>query len=541
VNEHDFEVDTLDLRDYIAVLRRRKWLVVSTIALVVGAAMLVTILQTPVYESSTRVMVSPTGAPSDDMVLRELVLGQRELETQREIAQSVPVAERVIERLELDTTPTNLLKEVRVTALRDTNILEIRVSALHPVDAARLSQSFAESYLAYRRDQTIERALAAAEDLEARTATIRERLNEIATERNRTQNQDTLAALDQEQQALLTQLGQIVAQQSALSSAQIVGAGGGSIIRPAEVPGSPASPKPLRNLALAIVLGGMLGVGVAFLRDFMDDALRSDEEAMRATGRPVLGHIPRWASTPGSQSRAITLIEPASPASEAFRTLRTNLRFLAVDSPIESLLVTSTLPEEGKTTIAANVAVAAARAGTRVLLVGADLRKPTIHHLFGMSGVRGLSDVLAQEIPLSEAIRDVGVTNLRVVPGGDIPPNPTEMLSSGRMQEFIAQAAEVADLVIYDGPPLLGLADALELAPRMDAVLLVVDLGTTGRSAVRASADRLAGVGANLAGTVLNRIDASEGHYGYYYAQYQYAADGSREDSRQRRKERTRT
>jgi capsular exopolysaccharide synthesis family protein len=519
VNGH-YEPDTLDLRDYIAVLRRRKWTIVLTIVGVVAAAMTVTLLQTPEYESSTKLVVTATGAASDESILQELILGERELETQREIVTSVPVAQRAMERLEVSTDPNALLERIRVDAVRDTNILDIRATALEPEDAAALSQAFADSYLEFRREQAMERALSAASDLEGRMATIRERLEEIAAEREDTDDPEEESALDQEQDALLTQLGQLSAQFAALRSEERMTAGGGEVIRPAEVPAGPSSPQPMRNLALALVLGGMLGVGFAFLRDFLDDAIRSDEEAVRATGRPVLGHIPAWSGN-GRGDRAVTLMEPASPAAEAFRTLRTNLRFLAVEQPIRSLIVTSAQAGEGKTTVAANLAVAAARSGSRVMLIGADMRKPTIHRLFGISAGRGLSDILSGEVSFADAIRDVGVTNLRVVTSGDIPPNPTELLASGRMQAFIAQASELADLVIYDGPPLLGVADALELAPRMDASLLVVDVGNARRSAVKASAERLAGINAHLAGLTMNRIDVDDSYYGYYYAAYE--------------------
>lgn len=519
------EVETLDLRDYVEVLRRRKWTVIATLVIVVATAMTVTFLQTPEYRSEVRIVVAPAGGPTDEAILRELVLGERELETQRELARSTTVAQRTIDRLELDgVTPRRLLEDrIEVEAVRDTNVLAFRGTALRPIEAAELTQTYAESYLEYRREQAMDRALDAAGDLERRAASIRQRLEEISEEREEA-GPDETEAFDEEQEALLTQLGQVTSQLATVRATDTFASGGGDIIQPAEVPESPYTPQPLRNAALAVVLGLMLGVGLAFLRDFMDDAIRSDDEAVRATGRPVLGHVPRWGDTEG-RGRAIALMKPASPAAEAFRTLRTSLRFLAVEHPIRSLLVTSGQPAEGKTTVAANLAVAAARSGTRVLLVGADLRKPTLHGLFGISGAGGLTEVLAQDVPLVDALRDVGVNNLRIVPSGEIPPNPAELLASARMDGLMAQAAEVADLVIYDGPPLLGVADALEVSPRVDSVLLVVDVGRASRTAVRAAAQRLEGVGAELAGTVMNRIDPDEGYYGYYYAGYRYGKD----------------
>jgi polysaccharide biosynthesis transport protein len=519
--------DTLDLRDYIDVLRRRKLTVLATTLGVVLTAGIVMFLQTPVYQSEARLTVVPSGALSDDTVLRELVVGEREIQTQRELLASVPVASRVIDDLGLASTPQELLGQVDVTAVRDANILEIRASALSPAEASAIAQGFAESYLDFRRQQASGRANEAATELESRIATMRERINELAAERGAAEG-GQLAALEEEQEALLTELGQASAQLSGVRATETALATGGEIIAPADVPESPASPRPLRTGALALVLGAMLGVGLAFVRDFLDDAIRSDDEAVRATGRPVLGHVPNWPSI-GEHKRAVTLTEPSSPAAESYRTLRTNLRYLAVESPIRTLLVTSGQPGEGKTTTSANLAVAAARSGARVLLIAADLRRPKIHELFGISSVGGLTDVLAEDLPLAEAIRDIGVPNLRVIPSGDIPPNPTELLASARMDAFIAQTRDLADLVIYDGPPVLGVADALEIAPRLDATLLVLGAGSSGRSAVRSTATRLAGVGARVAGSVMNRISEGDSHYGYYYAGYVYGSEATQQ------------
>ncbi len=308
--------------------------------------------------------------------------------------------------------------------------------------------------------------------------------------------------------------------------------GGGQIIAPAEVPTAPFAPKPLRTGILALVLGAMLGVGLAFLRDFLDDAIRSEEQAVRASGRPVLGYIPRWQSK-DADDRPVTLVEPASPVAEAYRTLRTNVRFMTVGRTFRSLLVTSALPAEGKTTTAANVAIALARAGTRVLLVGVDMRRPSIHRMFGIESQPGLSDILVGDVELAEVIADVGVPNLRIVPSGLVPPNPAELLSSPTMARLMSELEQIADVVVYDGPPVLAVADALELAPKVGGTLLVVDMGTSGRSAVRHAADRLRGVGVELSGLVLNNLDPGAGYYGYAYY-HSYVQDEPQQRTRRR-------
>lgn len=530
------EPDVPDLRDYLVVLRRRRWTVIGIAAVVVATALAVTVQQDPVYEAAVRLLVTPAGAPEDDSLLREIVLGQSQLDTQRELVRSVPVAERAVDRLELDRSPRELLEEVTVEVVRDTQILEIRVTALVPEEAATVAQAMAESYLDFRRDQAVERAVSAAASLQDRLASIRQRLDEIDAAAAGAGPADR-QALDRERDALLVQLGQGSAQLASLRSAESFTRGGGEIVEAAEPPTEPVSPRPVRNGTLALVLGLLLGVGVAFLRDHLDDAVRSDEELVGLTGRPVLGQVPPWDTGPRGQGP--TVVPPLSPVAEAYRTLRTNLRFLAVAEPTRSLLVTSAQPGEGKTTTAANLAVAAARVGDRVLLVGADLRRPALHRVFAVPADTGLSEVVAGEVPLADVVRDVGIDNLRVVPAGGIPPNPSELLAASRMDAFMAKASELADLVVYDVPPLLGVADALELVPRVDGVLLVVDGGRASRHAVRGASERIGGVGGRLLGAVMNRLDpgaAASGYYGYYYTAYEAGSGGEAGNGRRGRK-----
>jgi polysaccharide biosynthesis transport protein len=517
---HGRDPDIIDLRDHLTVLRRRKVTVIATVVAVVAAGLGFTLLQTPQYEAEAKVVVSAVSAPGVETASGDLSMRQRELETQREIVRSVPVAQGVIEELELDIAPGALLSRVRAETVRDTDVMSIRVRALDPEEAATLTQAFAQMFLEHRREEGAERTQAALADLEGRVAGMRQRLEEIGQEGQDATGQSR-AALEEEQAALMGQMGHLSAQLANIRGSQAALAGGGQILAPAITPTSPVSPRPARNAALALLVGTILGVGAAFVRDQLDDVIWEDEDVTTATGRPVLGHVPLWEEGE-NDDRSVVLLAPSSPAAEAFRTLRTNLQFLSVDDPTRTILVTSTKTGEGKSTTAANLAVAAAMSGARVLLVGADLRKPTVHRLFGISAVNGLSDVLAGRLELEEALRDVGVDELRVLPSGETPPNPVELIASSRMDHLIAQARQAADLVIFDGTPALGVADALALAPRVDGVLLVADAGHTERRGLRAATERLSGVGARVLGATLNRIQARGSYYGYYYSRYEH-------------------
>lgn len=520
--------DTLDLRDYLAVMRRRRFTILQVVVLVVLVAVGVTFLQTPQYAAEARVVVKPNSGGTD--AVSEIVLGSRELETQKELAVSLPVAEKVVESAGLDRDPERVVEDITVTLVRDTQILELRATSTDPQQAAALAQGFAEAYLEFRRDQALEDVLRAQQALESRAQDIRDRLDEISRDLARASDAER-TSLELEQARLSSDAATIATQQASLSGSEVFASGGGQVIKPAEVPREPVSPKPVRTGVLALVLGLMLGVGLAFLRDHLDDAIRSDDQAQRAAGRSVLGHVPKWRPATAGDTRLASLVEPSSVVAESYRSLRTNLRFMTVGRSFRSLLVTSALPGEGKTTTAANLAVAFARTGSRVMLVGSDLRRPMIHTAFGVDGRPGLSDVLVGEADLVDVITDVGVPNLRVVCGGNVPPNPAELLGAHAMTELMEQFEHLADLVIYDGPPVLAVADALEMAPHVGGVVVVVDVGETGRHALAHAASRIDGVGGNLSGVVLNNVDPDDayGTYGYYGAYESHAPDTDEE------------
>lgn len=219
----------------------------------------------------------------------------------------------------------------------------------------------------------------------------------------------------------------------------------------------------------------------------------------------------------------IVQTEPDSPFAEAYRALRTNLQFLAADRPLGAIVVTSAGPEEGKTTVTANLAAAMARAGDQVIIVGADMRKPTVHEVFGCSRDVGLTSVLTGHMDWQDAIQDTAVDGVRLLASGPIPPNPAELLGSERMHQLLIELREEADMVLIDAPPVLNVADAAVLARWVDGYLYVVSIGLTPREAVKEGKRRLDQVGARLLGTIVNRIDDRSASYPYY--QYSYRED----------------
>jgi succinoglycan biosynthesis transport protein ExoP len=307
------------------------------------------------------------------------------------------------------------------------------------------------------------------------------------------------------------------------------------IVDVARVPTAPIEPNIPRNLTFALMLGLTSGVGLAFLMEGLDNTVRTTEQAQMISGLPPLGMIPLGSRSTREGANAkrfviasskevvelITQVRPQSQMAESYRALRTSLLLSNLGAPPKVIMVTSALPQEGKTTTSINCAVVLAQKGIRVLLIDADLRRPSIHKTLGMGPRSGLSNVLTGSATLEQAItRSSILPNLDVLPAGTPPPNPAELLASTNMRDVLEQLREHYDHIVVDTPPTLSVTDAVVLSPRADAIVLVIRSGQTTKQALRRSRDILAQVNAKVSGVLLNAVDLSSPDY-YYYYEYQ--------------------
>jgi succinoglycan biosynthesis transport protein ExoP len=284
-------------------------------------------------------------------------------------------------------------------------------------------------------------------------------------------------------------------------------------IEPAVAPTLPVRPRPLMNTALAAAVGLMLAAGIAFLIEYLDDTLKTPEDVVQALGLPVLGLVSDMRRRKKDASQVYVVQQPRSPVSEAFRSLRTNLEFAGVERPIKTLLVTSPGPGEGKTTVAANLAAIFSQADKRVALIDADLRRPGVHSQFGISNREGLGNVFLNRARPNTVTRHKDeLPNLFVITSGSLPPNPAELLGSQKMDQILSELGSFVDLVVIDTPPTI-VADASILAARVDAVLFVIQPGTTHAQAAQASLDMFKRAGARVVGVVMNRIPRGRSYY----------------------------
>jgi capsular exopolysaccharide synthesis family protein len=285
----------------------------------------------------------------------------------------------------------------------------------------------------------------------------------------------------------------------------------------------------MTNTLLATIVGAMWAIMVVFLKEYLDDTIRSSDEVEYLTSMPVLASIGKMdGAKKGEETAApqklITAKQSKSPIAEAYRVLRANIDFSIVDRSLQTLLVTSSGPKEGKSTTAANLAAAIAQTGRKVILVDTDLRRPTVHTFFGMSNERGVTMALVNSDTLIDTyIQTTDVHNLSVMASGPIPPNPAELLGSQRMTQVVDELKGLFDVVIFDSPPVLAVVDANLLARSCDATLMIVLAATTRASALVRAKEQLEQAGARLIGIVLNQVSKGRGgyydyHYHYYYS-----------------------
>lgn len=451
----------MDLHDVLRILRER-WLVIASVAVTsVTLATVFTVLQTPMYQATTQLFVSMSVNSGLDAYQGGLFSQQR-VKSYAKLMSSEEMARRIINDLGSDDDPEVLMRNIHTSVDTDTVILGVSITDPNPQHARDLADSAGKVFVKY-----------------------------------------------------VTELEKSPEGEPAPVKA--------SIADPPRVPKFPVSPNVARNILLALALGLLGGVGIAALRDALDIRVKTADDLAEATGdAPLLGNIHFTKSA--LKEPLISSLARHAPRVEAFRVLRTNLQFVSVDNSNKVFVITSALPEEGKTTTACNVSIALAEAGARVLLLEGDLRRPKVAEYFGVESSVGVSTVLVGRASLHEAVQAAG--GVSILSSGRRPPNASELLQSTAMHRLLAEAREIFDYVIIDAPPLLPVTDAALLAAEADGAVLVVRHGRTTTHEVETARARLESVGANLLGVIVNmtpemKRTASRYGYGYGYG-YQY-------------------
>jgi polysaccharide biosynthesis transport protein len=514
--------DHAGLREHLNVLQRGKWWIAAITVVTTATAMFFSFRETPVYQATTRVLVKPTAASSQVVQPPDVNLA-----TEREVVASEQVAQLARTTLGVQTTPAELLEGLDVHVVPDSEILNITYSSTDPDFARAAADAFANGYIEYQREEILDDVIAAQRSLEERIQALESNLTSVTNELEdaRGDGDDRLAtALETERATLVTRIGILTEQMRDLRpDPSLLEAG--QIIQRAATPQKPVSPNHLRNGIFAAFLGLLAGVGAVFLRDRLDERLRDRAAFEAVLGAPVLGAIPRFPRLPRKQPKLMPVARPSSVAAEAYRTLRTTIQFAAGQDGGKSLLITSATPGEGKSITTANLAVTLAQAGQRVVVVSADLRRPAIDDYFSERSDSGLSTFLAGRLADPwELVRKTRVPNVRLVGSGPIPFNPAELLQSPHLARLVRSLEEESDIVLFDSPPTLGLADSPTLAAVVPRVVLVVDPRRATATSLVNARTLLEHVGARVIGAVVNNYDLSLESSSYASADYYYSS-----------------
>jgi len=511
----------LELRRQLGVVRARYKLILVVIVLAGLGALATSLTAQRSYDSEAKVLVGQSlSATNPD--LNQLAASQQLSTTYAQIATTRPIMQAVIDKLGLKIDASTLQRQVTVENATDSALITIRVRDGDSQRAAAIANEVAAQLIAY--SPTVQGQGSGVEEFVLRDLqTIQEQIGSTQAEADRlagiaSPTTAESAQLETLQSRLLTLRSTYAALLSYATNSAVNHL---AIAESAIAPSAPSSPQVPVNLALGLVAGALVAVALAFLLDHLEDFIKTRDDAERVTGLPVLGLIPRLRNEPGRNPiyGLVTVLYPRSRASEAFRALRTNIEFTAIAAPTRTILITSPQPLEGKTIVACNLAVVFAQAGKRTILVDADLRVPSVHQLFALSGAVGLTDLmLSDKIGIEAVAQLTEQENLRIIASGSSAPNPAELLGSERMRTIVDRLAAAADIVIFDCSPVNVVTDPAVLSTIVDGSILVIDSGHTHRDAARTAREALSMVGGRVLGLTLNRIprSAPEEAYGYY-------------------------
>jgi succinoglycan biosynthesis transport protein ExoP len=512
--------------DYLAILRRRKWIVLMPPVVAAVAAFALSTGQSPLYRATSQILLTRASVVASITGV-DPTAGDpnRYLATQASIARAPELAQRVSDASGIaGMTPGRVLAESGVSPSTDRDTFSISVEDPDRSVAARLANTYANQYTEFSKERA--------------TQSINEALDQIRTRLN------SLKAQGQGDSAIYDSLLQ---DQAKLSAVGRLMAGIATVLQPAEG-ASKITPRPKRDAILGFLFGSVVGLALAFLAEALDRRVRSEHEIDQALGIPLLARIPQPSRALQKMDGLVMLQESAGAQAETFRKLRTSLEFVNPDGAARTIMVTSPVEREGKSTTIANLAVALARGNRRVALVDLDLRRPYLNRLFHISGRPGITDVVLKRADLSDALRPIalatgiqeranlngGASNgrtapaglLHVLPAGTIPPMAGEMLQDERLLGVLDELATRFDVVLIDAPPLLAFGDTMMLSARVDAIFAITRLGRVQRPILHEFARQLQSCQANLLGYVLTGVEHSES-YRYMYEAYEYYARGT--------------
>ena len=497
----------MELNKYIFPLRKWWWLLVASTLIAVMFSSLSVLRQPTIYQSRTTLMIGTT-ITDPNPTSNELMLGQQLAAAYADLANR-----EIVRNATKDALKINRLPDYTARALPNTQLIEIVVNDTIPERAQIVANGLADQLMHLG-------PISAQPQDRGRQEFIHQRLNNLETQIKETESeieklqgeladtfsaeqikdkQEQITSLESKLSSMENNYGLLLSntQQGALNTL--------TIIESAELPTNPIGPMKGLTILLAAVVGFALAAGEAYLLEYLDDSLKSPDAVMRLFSASIIGHVFEQGDGKNEEDQLYNADDLDHPIAEAFRSLRTNIEISQVDRPLKTILVSSADIGDGKTSVAANLALSMAQREKKVVLIDADLRKPKIHEFFELTNDRGLVDLISGRAAIGDVLQFKNDRKVAVLTTGNTPPNPAELLSSKKMEQLLCQLQETTDVVIIDGPPFI-VADAMILASRVDGVLMVVRPGHTRESLAKAAIEHIRLVGAKVVGVVLNRI-----------------------------------
>jgi len=540
----EYQQTGININDYLRVIINRKKVIAVFFTTTFLAVTIGSFIMRPVYRATTTLLIDVenpkvlTASGNVSMGSADFYAYKEYFQSQSEILQSRSIARQVFNEFNLGDTKKyrrakdpikDFQKNISVEPIRDTRLLKLNVDDNNPELAAALANRLAETYVMRNlfyisKSEVIN--LLKNEHLKLQTKL--SEYNKVYKDKH-----PQMIRLKQEIEQMERRLK---TEQSGADSGGItedpgidissLSANNVSIQDRAEIPKTPMKPNKRFNILLSIVFGLFGGVGLAFFLEYLDDTVKGIEDIMNLSAEwPYLGSIPEIdgkTNTPDEQKGIFTHIQPKDPISEAYRSIRTSILFSSTEEHhLKSIVVTSPGSQEGKSTTICNLAVTMAQSNKKVLLIDADMRKPRLHEIFKQPNEKGLSDFLSEQADFKELIRKTNINNLCLISGGPYPPNPSELLSSHKMEELIETAKKEYDAIFFDTPPIAVVTDASILSRAVDGVILVLQSGKTSRKVLPHVNQLIKEARARLVGVMFNRVDISHGG-GYHYYSYYY-------------------
>lgn len=516
--------------NYIRRILRWWWLLLASMLIAAMASYYASLQMPKVYETTTTLLVgqviksaNPTG--QDFSTTEQLA------ESYAQIVPRQPILQSVANNLGLNMSWSQLKRNVRAETVPNTQLLAITVQNNSPELAVAIADEIAyqlilQSPTSPENKDRADRSVFVRQQLvslETRISRSETRLEEVDKLLDSALSAREIQDLEFEKNTLQSLIKDWQANYISLLSFFEGGdtANYLTVIDPALLPVRAVSPNIFLNVVLAAFMGFSLALGAVIVLEYLDDTIKSSEDLITNAGITALGSVVTIKGK-GYKRKMMETLAPFSPIGEAYRLIRTNIQFMAVDKPAQLIAVTSANPGEGKSTTIANLGAVMAQANLRTIIVDADLRQPTQHTIFRVPNMTGLTDLLlSPKVTIEDQLINTGYDNLKLITSGALPPNSSELLNSQRMRALTELLRGYADVILFDTSPLLMVTDALVLSSHVDGTILVVKAGRTRRAALQETIDRLEKVNAHLLGGVMNQISPSSESY-YYASHYSY-------------------